>query len=124
MARSAKPRIDRSRLGDPRLDARWKTPRIRNGLAAIEATLSLEPTFSVVSQKIVYEGSFATTSIHANFDIAPSQKEYLVFDNSQVCHDSRLEIRAAISLEGIRQYSLMHYILTQWSKVIGAICYY
>jgi hypothetical protein len=60
--------------------------------------LSFEPAFSVVSRKIVYEGSFATTSIHANFDIAPSQKEYLVlknqFDNSQVVmiHDWKYEL--------------------------------
>ena len=59
-----------------------------SGSQLIEATLSFAPELSVVSRKVVYEGSFATTSIHANFDIAPSQKEYLVlknqFDNSQV----------------------------------------
>ncbi|HZI99410.1 MAG TPA: hypothetical protein VFD22_02025, partial [Gemmatimonadaceae bacterium] len=58
------------------------------GSQLIEATLSFEPTFSVVSRKVVYSGSFVTTSIHANFDVAPSQTEYLVlknqFDNSEV----------------------------------------
>ena len=69
-----------------------------SGSQLIEATLSFEPTFSVVSRKIVYEGPFATTSIHANFDIAPSQKEYLIlknqFDNSQVImiHDWKYEL--------------------------------
>jgi len=69
-----------------------------SGSQLIEATLSFVPTFSVVSQKIVYEGSFATSSIHAMFDIAPSQKEYLVlknqFDNSQVVmiHDWKYEL--------------------------------
>jgi len=69
-----------------------------SGSQLIEATLSFEPTVSVVSQKIVYEGSFATSSIHAMFDIAPSQKEYLVlknhFDNSQVVmiHDWKYEL--------------------------------
>jgi Tol biopolymer transport system component len=58
------------------------------GSQLIEVALSFEPSFSVVSRRIVYEGSFATSSIHANFDIAPNQKQYLVlknqFDNSQV----------------------------------------
>jgi hypothetical protein len=64
----------------------------------IEATLSFEPTVSVVSRRIVYEGPFATTSIHANFDVAPVQNQYLVlknqFDNSQVImiHDWKQEL--------------------------------
>ena len=69
-----------------------------SGSQLIEATLSFEPSFSVASRRIVYEGAFAVTSIHANFDIAPSQKEYLVlkdqFDNSQVVmiHDWKYEL--------------------------------
>ena len=68
------------------------------GSQPVEATLNFEPTVSVVSRKIVYEGSFATSSIHANYDIAPSQKEYLVlknqFDNSQsvMIHDWKYEL--------------------------------
>jgi Serine/threonine protein kinase len=73
------------------------------GSQLIEATLSFEPSFSVVSRKIVYQGSFATSAIHASFDIAPSQKEYLVlknqFDNSQVVmiYDWKYELLSRIS---------------------------
>jgi len=76
------------------------------GSQLIEATLSFEPTFSVVSRRIVYEGPFATTSIHANFDIAPSQKEYLIlknqFDNSQVImiHDWKYELLSRLKASG------------------------
>ncbi len=69
-----------------------------SGNQLIEATLSFVPAFSVVSRKIVYEGSFETSAIHADFDIAPSQAEYLVlknrYDDSQVImiHDWRYEL--------------------------------
>ena len=78
-----------------------------NGRQVISATVTLSPTFGIIAQDSVYEGSFASNYVHANYDVTADGKRFLVLRTTgdvQVIaiHDWLTELRARLSPERSR----------------------
>jgi Tol biopolymer transport system component len=67
--------------------------------AIIAASVIEAPSFSVVSRSQLFEGEFLFTYTHANYDVSPSRKEFVLVKGEGeaqafVIHDWRAQLRA------------------------------
>jgi hypothetical protein len=52
----------------------------RSKRAVLAARVSTAPTFSVTSRRRLFEGPFATNPVHANFDVSPDGRRFLMIE--------------------------------------------
>jgi hypothetical protein len=52
----------------------------RNRRAVMAARVSTSPGFSVTSRRRLFEGAFSTSPIHANFDVSPDGRRFLMIE--------------------------------------------
>ena len=67
--------------------------------ALVAASVSETPAFAVQSRTQLFEGDFLFTDTHANYDVSPNGKEFVLVKgvgNAQVyvIHDWRAQVRA------------------------------
>ena len=64
------------------------------------------PTFAVTAQTPLFAGNFVYNYIHANYDVSPDGKEFVLLkeggaeSQTIVIHDWRTELRARTALAG------------------------
>jgi len=56
----------------------------RKGRAIMAARVALAPAFAVVGRRALFEGTFASSPIHANFDVSPDGRRFLMVQPNNV----------------------------------------
>jgi len=79
-----------------------------NGRQLIGVAVNLTSGFSVSDRQVLFEGNFVTTYVHANFDISPDGKRFLMLKaggaavQTTVVYDWLAELRARIAGKAVK----------------------
>ena len=50
----------------------------RLGRQMVAATLRTTPSYAVLGREVLFEADYATDQLHANYDVAPNGKEFVM----------------------------------------------